>query len=260
MAEGTAMEADVVTMSSYYIDSAQDANNMFTPLFGVQSVPVGKQPPYRLPLQAQEGAIFYNTHVLETEGLPVPSSLADLADPVYEGMVSVPDINGSSTGWIMIQTLIGAYGEDEAARILEGIYRNAGPYLSQSGSAPIKNVRVGEVAIGFGLRHQAVADAQDGLPIAVVDPAEGTYVLTESVAVLDKGASENPLAQEIAGVLVDAARPEIMQTYAMPLYSGERLDESQHRVFKEFDEPLTVDLLKAHQEFSDRCKKAAACA
>lgn len=257
MAEGTNIEADVVTMSSYYIDSAQSQSGMFADLTDVQSVPLSDTPAYRRPAQAQEGALFYNTEVLASEGLPVPTSLKDLADPVYDGMISLPDISGSSTGWLLVQALIDTYGEDEARDILTGIYRNAGPYLSQSGSAPIKNVRVGEVAIGFGLRHQAVADAADGLPIAVVDPAEGNYVLTESVAVVDKGTATNPDAQKIAAIIIDKGRAELMQTYSTPLYEGETTQPGQERDFKEFSEPLTVDLLKQHQEFSEECKRAA---
>ena len=257
MAEGTNLEADVVTMSSYYLDSAQDANAMFQPLTDVQSVPLGDTPAYRDPAQGQEGAIFYNSQVLEREGLPVPTSLKDLADPVYAGMVSLPDIGGSSTGWLLIQALIDTYGESEAADILTGIYRNAGPYLSQSGSAPIKNVRVGECAIGFGLRHQSVADKADGLPIETVDPAEGNFVLTESVAVVDKGAATNPLAQRMAAAIIDAGRAELMQTYSTPLYEGETVPDGQQRNFKEFSEPLTVDLLKQHQAFSEARKIAA---
>ena len=32
-----------------------------------------------------------------------------------------------------------------------------------SGSGPLNSVRSGEVAIGFGLRHQAIADKNEGL-------------------------------------------------------------------------------------------------
>lgn len=258
MAEGSHIEADVITMSSYYLDSAQGQNGMLQDLSDVRSVALdATAPAYRAAAQGQEGAIFYNAQVLEREGLPVPDSLKDLADPVYAGMVSLPDITGSSTGWLMVQALIDAYGEDEAAGILTGIYRNAGPYLSQSGSAPIKNVRVGECAIGFGLRHQAVADAADGLPIEVVDPVEGNYVLTESVAVVDKGEAMNPEAQKMAAIIIDAGRAELMETYSMPLYEGEEVPAGQERDFKEFSEPLTVDLLKEHQAFSEACKRAA---
>ena len=56
------------------------------------------------------------------------------------------------------------------------IVENAGPHLENSGSGPLKKVRAGEVAIAFGLRHQAVADRKAGLPIDYVDPAEGNFM------------------------------------------------------------------------------------
>ena len=60
----------------------------------------------------------------------------------------------------------------------------------------LKKVRAGEVAIGFGLRQQAVADKLKGLPIDFVDPTEGNFSLTESIAVIDKGDKTNPLAMQ----------------------------------------------------------------
>ena len=35
-----------------------------------------------------------------------PTSLKDLADPVYKGFVSVTDIASSSTAWLLIQALV----------------------------------------------------------------------------------------------------------------------------------------------------------
>lgn len=257
LTEGKSIEADVVTMSSYYVDSAQVQKGMFSNLTDVASTPLDSTvPAYRAPCQALEGALFYNTTVLEQEGLPVPQSFKELADPMYEGMVSVPDIDGSSTGWLMVMAIVNSYDDVEAREILMGIYRNAGPYLSQSGSAPLKNVRAGEVAIGFGLRHQALADKADGLPIEVVDPAEGTYSLSESVAVVNKGEGTNPLAQQIAAVLVDEGRPLLQQTYPKALYVGE--DSSGESVLaRDSKVPLTVELLEKHQAFSDECVRAA---
>lgn len=79
------------------------------------------------------------------------------------------DIKSSSTAWLLIQALLSEYEEEEAHAILAGIYENAGPHIEDSGSGPIKKVRSGEVAIGFGLRHQAVADKNDGMPIDYID-------------------------------------------------------------------------------------------
>ncbi|MFR1213974.1 MAG: hypothetical protein ACLSCV_03740 [Acutalibacteraceae bacterium] len=43
------------------------------------------------------------------------------------------------------------------------------------------------------------------MPIDYIDPVEGNYMLTESVAVLDKGDHTNPLAMEMAQVITTKA-------------------------------------------------------
>ncbi len=116
------------------------------------------------------------------------------------------DIKSSSTAWLLIQALVATYGEDGAKEMLSGIYENAGPHIEDSGSGPLKKCRAGEVAVGFGLRHQAVADKADGLPIDYVDPTEGNFSLTESVAVVDKGEDTNPLAMEMAQCIIENGR------------------------------------------------------
>ncbi|MCH9276273.1 extracellular solute-binding protein [Bifidobacterium amazonense] len=263
LAEGKALEADMLTMSSYYVDSAQERNHMFAKLTDVKSQLLGtsensKAPDYRRPTTAQEGAIIVNTTALKQAGVDEPKSFKDLADPRYKGLISVPDMEGSSTGWLMIQAIADAYGTgDEGKAILTAIYRNAGPHLEQSGSGPLKAVRSGEVAIGFGLRHQAVADKKKGLPIDYVDPEEGNYSLTESVAVLDKGKATNPKAQQMAAVIIDKGRKELLETYPTPLYVGEKAPANASKRSKTFPEPLTVDLLQQHQDFSSECKRIA---
>ena len=104
----------------------------------------------------------------------------------------------AKTACLRMQALVSAYGEEQAQQILHDIYVNAGDHIESSGSAPLKLCEAGEVAIGFGLRHQAVAAKADGLPIDFVDPTEGNFSLTESVAVLDKGDKTNPEAMKMA--------------------------------------------------------------
>ena len=77
---------------------------------------------------------------------------------MYEGHLAVTDIQSSSTAWLLIQALVDAYGEEEAEEILAAIYKNAGDHIETSGSGPLKLCRAGEIAIGFGLRHQADAN------------------------------------------------------------------------------------------------------
>lgn len=254
LAEGTNIEADLVTMSTFYVDSAQEQNDMFADLTFERNT-LNEFPAYESPITAQEGAIIVNTQVLEENNLTMPTSIKDLANEEYAGMISVTDIASSSTAWLLIQALVNEYGEDEAKNILTKIYENAGPHIEDSGSGPIKKVRAGEVAIGFGLRHQAVADKAAGdLPIDYVDPTEGTFSLTESVAVVKKGGEKQDLAMEMADCIINKGRSELIKTYPVPLYEGESADsENISANTKVFPEALTVDLLKKHQELSEEC-------
>lgn len=125
-------------------------------------------------------------------------------------------------------------------------------------SGRLKKVRAGEVAIGFGLRQQAVADKADGLPIDYIDPAEGNFSLTESVAVIDKGEDANPLAMEMAQCIIENGREERQSYYPNALYNGESTDAANKSANpKVFPEKLTVDLLEQHQAVSEAAKEAA---
>lgn len=254
LAEGENMEADMITMSTFYIDSAQEQHHMFSDLdFGKQTL--SDVSAWCQPITAQEGAILINTRVLQEAGLSMPNSLKDLADPVYRDMISVTDLSSSSTAWLMVQALVDAYGEDGAEEVLTKIYENAGPHIEDSGSGPLKKVRAGEVAVGFGLRHQAVADKEEGLPVDYVDPQEGNFSLTESVAVLDRETPRKKLAMEMAQCIIEKGRTKLQKTYPLAVYEGEVQDAANQSAYpKVFPEPLTVDLLEQHQKLSERCK------
>lgn len=255
MAEGSNIEADLVTMSSFYLDSAQASNQMFLPLqFEISTL--DSYPDFYAPITKQEGTIFVNTEMMAEQGLPMPASIKDLADPVYEGMIAVTDIKSSSTAWLLMQAVVNEYGTDGAEEVLRGIYKNAGDHIESSGSAPLKLVRAGEVAIGFGLRHQAVRDKEEGLPVDYIDPAEGNFSLTESVAVVDKPEDENPLAMQMAECIIKNGREELQQTYPLPIYEGEPEDAANMSANpKVFPETLTVELLEQHQEISEKAKQ-----
>lgn len=254
LAEGTKLEADMVTMSTFYLQSAQDQNDMFLPLtFEVKTLE--EVPDYTAPITSQEGAIIVNTELLNENNLTLPTCLKDLAKPEYSGFIAVTDVKSSSTAWLLMQALVSEYGEDEAQQILHDIYVNAGDHIESSGSAPLKLCEAGEVAIGFGLRHQAVAAKADGLPIDYVDPTEGNFSLTESVAVIDKGDMTNPLAMEMAQCIIENGREELQASYPNPLYEGESADNENKSAYpKTFSEPLSFELYEHHQEISEAAK------
>ena len=123
------------------------------------------------------------------------------------------------------------------------------------GSGPIKKVQAGEVAAGFGLRHQAVASKEQGAPIAFVDPTEGNFSLTESVAVVNKDEETTALAMEMAEVIIREARTDLLTYYPVPLYEGESIDAIYQPAYAMiFAKPLTVALLEQHQKFFSAAK------
>jgi iron(III) transport system substrate-binding protein len=254
MAEGDKIEANLVTMSSYFLDSAQEKHNMFEDLtFNTNSLE--KYPSFYTPILANTGSIFVNTKVMKEKGLPMPTSIKDLAKPEFKGLVSIPNIMDSSTGWLLIQAIITQYGEVEGKTILHDLIANCGPHLESSGSGPIKKVEAGEVAAGIGLRHQAVLDKNSGLPIDYVDPTEGNFSLTESVAVVKKDKKSNELAMKMAEVIIKDARKDLIKNYPVALYKGETVsDEHKPAHSMKFSQPLTVKLLEAHQQFFNAAK------
>lgn len=248
MAEGKDMEADVVTMASYFIESAQKSQSMFVDL-SADLKPLDGGTTFALPILGNIGSIFINTDLLQQKGLPVPTSIKDLTDPAYKDLLSFPNILDSSTGWLLVQAIINEYGEKEGQKIIAGLIKNAGPHIESSGSGPIKKVKTGEVAVGFGLRIQAINAKNEGLPIDYIDPIEGNFTLTESVAVVDKEGDE-ALAREIAKVIATEARPDLLKQYPVALYEGEQVNEEFiPKYLKKWDTTLTVDLLEKHQAF-----------
>ena len=112
LAEGTNLEADLVTMSTFYLQSAQDQNNMFLPLeFEVNTLE--EVPDYTAPITSQEGAIILNTELIHAEGLTVPASLKDLTKEEYQGEVLMSNPAISGTNYAVVNALLQTKGEEE---------------------------------------------------------------------------------------------------------------------------------------------------
>jgi len=103
----------------------------------------------------------------------MPESWEDLTDPVYKGLIAMPDPNSSGTAYTIIATLVQIFGEDRAFEILEGLHANIAQYTT-SGAAPGQLAGRGEVAIAVQFMHDGVKFALQGFPLTVYAPSEGT--------------------------------------------------------------------------------------
>ncbi len=124
-----------------------------------------------IPLYA--GAIGFVVNQEALGGAPMPESWEDLTDPVYKGLIAMPDPNSSGTAYTIIATLVQIFGEDRAFEILEGLHANIAQYTT-SGAAPGQLAGRGEVAIAVQFMHDGVKFALQGFPLTVYAPSEGT--------------------------------------------------------------------------------------
>ena len=131
----------------------------------------------------------YNTEIFEEKGLTPPQCWADLLNPELAGEIQIADPNSSGTAYTTLATLVQLMGEDEAFDYLRQLDANVSQY-TKSGSAPVKAAARGETGLGIVFMHDAVAQAEEGFPIAVVAPCEGTGYEIGSMSMIE--GAQNP--------------------------------------------------------------------
>lgn len=101
------------------------------------------------------GAVVYNKKVLEAHSLQCPSTYADLLDPKYKDLISMPNPKASGTGYLFYNGIVSSLGEEKALEYFGNLDKNIKEYTS-SGSAPLKAADRGEIAIGLAMLWQCV--------------------------------------------------------------------------------------------------------
>ncbi|MBS1302956.1 ABC transporter substrate-binding protein [Loktanella sp. SALINAS62] len=131
----------------------------------------------------------YNTEIFEERGLTPPACWADLLNEELAGEIQLADPNSSGTAYTALATLVQLMGEDEAFAFMRELDANVSQY-TKSGSAPVKAAARGEAGLGIVFMHDAVAQAEEGFPIAVVAPCEGTGYEIGSMSMIE--GAQNP--------------------------------------------------------------------
>ncbi len=125
----------------------------------------------------------YNTEILARKRVAVPRCWRDLVRPEYRDEVQMSNPASSGTAYTAVATLVQLFGEEGAFDYLKQLHRNVSQY-TRSGPAPARNTARGETMIGIMFLHDAVAEAVEGAPVAVVSPCEGTGYEIGSMSVI----------------------------------------------------------------------------
>lgn len=161
-------------------------------------------------IDVYETAFLVNNKECEAAGVEVPTSLADLADPKYKGMIVMPDPTSSGTGMLTVNGILQTMGDEEGWDYLTKLNDNIAQYTT-SGSKPAKMAASGECAIGISMGYRCATLYQEyGDEVTVVFPSEGSGWDVEANCLINK-AEINPCAYTF---LDWAISDEAMEAYS----------------------------------------------
>jgi iron(III) transport system substrate-binding protein len=170
-------------------------------------------------------AFCVNNEVLEAKNLPMPTSWADLLDPVYKGEVVMPNPASSGTGYLMIASILQMMGEEKGWEYLDALDENIDQYI-KSGSRPCNAASEGEFAIGASFALRAIKNIAEGYPITMVIPAEGAGNELEANALMASSQNKEAAKRFLDWTISDAAVVEYFAWKEIVTAEGGSMPES----------------------------------
>ena len=135
-----------------------------------------------------------NTDFLEANNLEAPTSWDDLLKPEFEGQLFIAHPSSSGTSYTALCTVLQMRGEEAGWDYIREFNENVLQY-TRSGSAPTRFVGAGEGAVGIVFSHDIVAQIEQGSPLVLTFPAEGTGYEIGGMALI--AGAQNPDAAKL---------------------------------------------------------------
>lgn len=164
-----------------------------------------------MPVDRYSGSVIVNTQVLADKGLPVPQSYEDLLDPMYKGLIEMPDPTASSTGYLFLKSLVNAWGEEKALAYFDQLDANILQYTG-GGSAPVKDAAAGECAIALSLTFKAVDLINEGSPLQILFFAEGAPYTPAGLSILS-GHENRQAVKDVVNYFYSDIIDDYLSTY-----------------------------------------------
>lgn len=164
LAEGKATDADILHDLSYLNMDALNNEGLLADVSWIDRSPFldeyNVSDNYVIECMTS-GAVIVNMNVIESKGLDLPRSYEDLLKPEYKGLISMADPKASSTGYMFVKSIFGAYGDEKGLDYFRKLSENVLQFTS-SGNGPVNALMQQEVAIGLGMTNNAVGQIDLG--------------------------------------------------------------------------------------------------
>lgn len=127
-------------------------------------------------------AVLVNKKVLGEKGLTMPTSFQDLIKEEYKENITIGNPKSSGTSYTIINGIKSAMNSNDD--FFEALDKNVKEYTT-SGSAPVKSVNRGEVAIACGMLWQCVEFANENADLEWFIPEEGSPYALYAMGIVD---------------------------------------------------------------------------
>ena len=157
--------ADIVNVPETYVDS----NGVWVPFY--------------------VGALAFacNTDWFEKNNMELPKTWDDLLKPEFVDQISMAHPATSGTSYTILATIVQHLGDEEVAwDYLQKLDANVRQY-TKSGSAPPMEVALGEASIALTFAHDGLKPVEEGYPIEIVFPEDGTGYEIGAMGILKNG-------------------------------------------------------------------------
>lgn len=149
----------------------------------------------------------------EANGVEIPDSWEDLLDPALKGQIIVTNPGTSTTGYMVLSTLVQLMGEEEGLAYYAKLHENVKTYAS-GGSGPSQSVALGEAPVGIGYMQHGLSLIDEGYTNMVISaPSEGTGLEVTGSAVI-KGCKNEANAKAIADLVASTGWAERNKEFA----------------------------------------------
>jgi iron(III) transport system substrate-binding protein len=131
-------------------------------------------------------AFCVNTSKLAELGASMPTSWADLKDPIYKDQIVMPDPSLTSTGYMTLAAFMqpGLFGDEQAGWAYMNALNENIAWYTKGGFTPCSLAAEGKVAIGISYGAGAVGQKANG--IEAIFPEEGSGWEIEASALIRK--------------------------------------------------------------------------
>lgn len=176
-------------------------------------------PPRWVGMDAWMAAICFNEIEAAEKRLPRPTSWADLTNPVYRGQIVMPNPASSGTGFLAVSGWLQSMGEQAGWAFLDKLNLNVASYV-HSGAKPCKMAAAGEFPIGISIDYTGVEQLNEGAPLAVILPSEGSGWEIEATAIIARSKNIEQAKRLADWAASKKANQLYMRYYAVAAFKG----------------------------------------